>query len=210
MPASEELQAAPRGPGPGLGLGERLRSARKAKALSVQQVADALHLEEASVVALEEGRFEVMGAPVFVRGHLRRYACLVGLSPEAVLDAYRAAAPSSDTLPSLARPRAQDEAVRAGPWLWWLLGGLVLLGAVLALREGGDGPVAAPSVPLQAPPSLSLAEEPAPPAAAGPAAVEADAPPPGMAADGAATSGSAAPAAPEGAAPATAAEPPGT
>src|SRR5512145_3049425 len=107
MPDSEEFQAAPRGPAPALGLGERLRSARKAKALTVQQVADALRLEEASVVALEEGRFEAMGAPVFVRGHLRRYALIVGLSPETVLEAYRATAPQSDAPPSLARPRRE-------------------------------------------------------------------------------------------------------
>ena len=68
-------------------------SARKARALSVTQVADSLRLEEPTVVALEEGRFDTLGAPVFIRGHLKRYAELVGLSTEAVLDAYLAASP---------------------------------------------------------------------------------------------------------------------
>ena len=60
--------------------------------------AESLRLEEASVVALEEGRFDAMGASVFVRGHLRRYAQLVGLPEEQVLEAYRAAVPDSDAL----------------------------------------------------------------------------------------------------------------
>ena len=81
MPDNDDIRGAPRNQPPGLGLGERLRSARKARALSVAQVAESLRLEEASVVALEDGRFDAMGAPVFVRGHLKRYAQLVGLSP---------------------------------------------------------------------------------------------------------------------------------
>lgn len=123
---------------PGLGLGERLRSARKARALSVQQVADSLRLEEASVIALEDGRFDAMGAPVFVRGHLRRYAQLVGLSPEAVLDAYRAAAPDSVAPPSIARPREQADAVRVPPWVYWVGAALILAGLAFALGDGSD------------------------------------------------------------------------
>jgi cytoskeleton protein RodZ len=178
MPDNEDVQAAPRGPVPVLGLGERLRSARKAKALSVEQVASALHLEEASVVALEEGRFEAMGAPVFVRGHLKRYAQLVGLSPETVLDAYRIAAPQSDAPPALARGRAQADGVQIGPWTWWVVGAIVLVALVVALSGGDDGGVqapagepAAPSVPAPAPVASPPAGITSPPAAS-------DAPPP--------------------------------
>jgi cytoskeleton protein RodZ len=167
MPDSEDIQAAPRGGVPALGLGERLRSARKAKALSVQQVAESLRLEEASVVALEEGRFDAMGAPVFVRGHLKRYARLVGLSPEAVLEAYRAAAPNSDTLPALARPREPSDSVRLGPWAWWIAGALLILGIMLALRDDDD-----PVAPAPATSSVPASPDPAPPPvyAPGPAA----------------------------------------
>ena len=153
MPDNEDIQAAPRNQPPGLGLGERLRSARKARALSVAQVAESLRLEEASIVALEDGRFDVMGAPVFVRGHLKRYAQLVGLSTEAVLDAYRAAAPGSDAPPSLARPREQSDTVRMGPWAYWLAAALLLVGIIIALSGGHKdepAPVAAP-VPETAP-----------------------------------------------------------
>lgn len=132
---------------PGLGLGDRLRSARKARALSVQQVADSLRLEESSVIALEDGRFEAMGAPVFVRGHLRRYAQLVGLSPEAVLEAYRAAAPESDAPPSIARPREQADALRMPAWAYWVAAALILAGLALALGDGDDEAPAPAAVP---------------------------------------------------------------
>jgi len=145
MQASDDSEAGPRAPAPVLGLGERLRSARKAKALSVQQVAEALHLEEPSIVALEEGRFDAMGAPVFVRGHLRRYAQLVGLSPDTVLEAYRAAAPHSDAPPSLARTREPPDTVRIGSWAWWVATALRLLLAMIALRKGGDDEPASPA-----------------------------------------------------------------
>jgi len=159
----EDLHGAGRPQAPSLGLGERLRSARKARALSVSQVAEALHLEETSVVALEEGRFDAMGAPVFVRGHLRRYAVLVGLSPEAVLEAYHAASPGSEAPPVIVRPRVHTESVRLGPWAWWLAGAAVLLVALIALVSGGgDDDAAAPAeaAPQTAEPQPAPAAEP--------------------------------------------------
>jgi len=61
MPASPEdfdrdPVAAASGQSTQLGMGERLRSARKGRALSLDHVAEALHLDEAVVLALEEER----------------------------------------------------------------------------------------------------------------------------------------------------------
>lgn len=153
---------------PALGLGERLRSARKARALSVLQVADALHLEEPMVLALEEERFELLGAPVFVRGHLRRYAQLVGLTPDAVLEAYRAAAPDSMLPPLLVRPRAEMPGPRMGSWPLWLLAAVLAIALFVALgsnRRGGeppaadDAPAGAIAPPSFAPSSMLLPEQ---------------------------------------------------
>lgn len=146
MADDEAFQHGPRAQA-GLGLGERLRSARKARALSVTQVAEALHLEEPMVLALEEDRFEAMGAPVFVRGHLRRYAQLVGLAPDVVLEAYRAAVPESVAPPPLARARIEPEAMRIGPWLFWLVGALIVAGLAIALSGGPDEPAATAAPP---------------------------------------------------------------
>lgn len=179
MPDREEIQGAPLASA-GLGLGERLRSARKARALSVQQVADGLRLEEASVIALEDGRFAAMGAPVFVRGHLRRYAELVGLSPEAVLEAYRASAPDSDAPPSIARPRQQADTVRVPPWVYWAGAALILAGLVFALVDSGDEAPAVTPAPVQqeSQQSIALPETAAPEDEPSATAVPAAAPPP--------------------------------
>jgi cytoskeleton protein RodZ len=84
-----------------LKLGERLRSARKARAVSLERVAQALHLDEGIVLALEEERFDALGAPVFVRGHLRAYAKLLGLDAETLLMAYEPDQPEEVVTPAV-------------------------------------------------------------------------------------------------------------
>jgi cytoskeleton protein RodZ len=64
------------------GTGARLRSARERKGLTVLQAAERLYLDARVIDALEAEDFAALGAEVFVRGHLRRYAELVGESPE--------------------------------------------------------------------------------------------------------------------------------
>lgn len=152
MPDNDEMRPASRVQPAALGLGERLRSARKAKALSVAQVSEALHLEEALVVALEEERFAALGAPVFVRGHLRRYAQLVGLPVQSVLDAYLAASPESSEPPALTRRRTESELTRVGPMALWVAGAVVLVGLAMFLASGDEEPATAvvPAAPADA------------------------------------------------------------
>ncbi len=72
--------------------GARLASARERLGLSLDQVADHLKLDRHTVVALEEGDHRAIGAAVFVRGFLRRYAALVG-EPPAEIEALYARRP---------------------------------------------------------------------------------------------------------------------
>lgn len=67
------------------GIGERLRTAREAQNLSVEQVAAELHLAESQIHALESEQFDTLGAPVFVRGHYRKYADLLKADTAALL-----------------------------------------------------------------------------------------------------------------------------
>jgi cytoskeleton protein RodZ len=157
MQDSEEFAGSARSQPSALGLGERLRSARKARALSVTQIADSLRLEEPTVVALEEGRFEALGAPVFIRGHLKRYAELVGLSTEVVLDAYLAAAPGSVTPPSLIRPREAVEGVNLRLWGLWVVIPLLIIATIAYIVGGGrDTPVQGDTAATQAPAAAEL------------------------------------------------------
>jgi cytoskeleton protein RodZ len=59
-------------------IGKQLRTARERMGLGVSQAAEQLHVDEKVIDALETGRFKSLGAPVYVRGHLRHYAQLVG------------------------------------------------------------------------------------------------------------------------------------
>jgi cytoskeletal protein RodZ len=70
--------------------GELLRRERERRAISVQQAAEDLHLDTAIVEAIEANKFAVLGAPVYARGHLRKYAARLGLSPEFIIQRYEA------------------------------------------------------------------------------------------------------------------------
>src|SRR5262245_27982232 len=81
-----------------------LRGAREARGLSIEEVADRLRLNVALVLAMEEDRLGLLGAPVFARGHLRNYAALVGASEREVMDAFEAGeVPEPTFLPALDR-----------------------------------------------------------------------------------------------------------
>ncbi len=144
MPASPEQVERGEGPAGGppsqLGLGERLRSARKARAISLERVAESLHLDEAVILALEEERFEELGAPVFVRGHLKAYARLVGLPIDSVLGAYQQTEPHAVAAPST--ERRVHRSVTINPMVWGVSALVLLLGVVLALYVMQDDDVA--------------------------------------------------------------------
>lgn len=70
--------------------GQRLAEARQKKQISVAAVAKELHIDEAKISAIEENRFGELGAAVYAKGYLRRYAEYVGAdSGEIFADYYR-------------------------------------------------------------------------------------------------------------------------
>jgi cytoskeleton protein RodZ len=111
--------------------GARLRARREELGLSEQQAAEQLNLDSSAVAALERNDFAALGVAVFARGHLRRYATLLGLPEEAVLEAYDHSR-SQPGQPSLIPKARLDMApVRARP-KWPLLAGSALLFLVAA------------------------------------------------------------------------------
>ena len=66
---------------------EQLRQAREAKHLSIAQVAEITKLRTDHVRALEEGKYEVFSAPVYVRGFVRTYSNLLKLDVPQVMAA---------------------------------------------------------------------------------------------------------------------------
>lgn len=131
-PANPALapSAAPRATGPTPG--ELLRGEREQQRLSLQQVAEDLHLDARLVEALEEDRFAVLGAPVYARGHLRKYASVLGLEPAQVLERYEAL---SDR-PEVPTPVPATTVTPLAPPRPSLTGPLILLAALVALAIG--------------------------------------------------------------------------
>lgn len=112
------------------GIGTRLRRGRETRGLTVLQAAEKLHVDARILDLLEAEDFAALGAPVYARGHLRRYADLVGEHYEELQSLYPASAQPAG--PDLRRiPRGEPD--RRSPRLV-LLALLVLLGfAVVGL-----------------------------------------------------------------------------
>ena len=72
----------------GIGPGERLQAARIKKGLSLEDVANRMHLSSSILEALEENNFDEITAPIFVKGYLRAYARLVSLSEDEMIEQY--------------------------------------------------------------------------------------------------------------------------
>ena len=106
-------EPAPEGP---LG-GERLAAARREQQISVHEVSKELHLDEAKVRALEANEFDVLGAAVFAKGHLRKYAELVGVDPDDVFADYYKMTHTAELPPVIShRPKIRRE-ISPGPWI---------------------------------------------------------------------------------------------
>jgi len=93
----QEDTEGPKPVGPEAGPGAWLAAAREQAGLSLMQAADQLHLDVSTVKALEAGRFEVLGAAVYARGHLRRYAELLGLPAQEVEKSFLQLHPARST-----------------------------------------------------------------------------------------------------------------
>jgi cytoskeleton protein RodZ len=113
------------------GIGTRLRAGRERMGLTQLQIAEKLHVDPKVVESLEAERFDALGAPVFVKGHLRRYAEFIGEPASQLIEIYVAAnqgaAPDLTRLPKMA-PDSKPGRL-AVPALLVLIG-FVMLGVV--------------------------------------------------------------------------------
>jgi cytoskeletal protein RodZ len=141
--------------------GAELADERERQGLTREQVAEQLNLDVSVIHWIENDDFAALGAPVFARGHLRRYSMLLGLPPERLLEAY-ARTGTHPTQPSLI-PKGREELVppRPPPRWPWVLGGIagaLLLAAFFGLvverwserAPQGEPPVAGTPAPTTA------------------------------------------------------------
>jgi cytoskeleton protein RodZ len=70
--------------------GALLKRERERRALSIQQAAEDLHLDPWVIEAIEANRFQALGAPVYAKGHLRKYATSLELPADELIQKYEA------------------------------------------------------------------------------------------------------------------------
>jgi cytoskeleton protein RodZ len=166
-----------------------LRRARESSGLTAQQAAEQLNLDVSVVEALERDDLAALGAPVFAKGHLRRYGAMLGLVEDELLDAYERAGAQPEVPTLVPRARQEMMPVRGRPKWPWVVGGALafVLAAGLAAyvseygfdRPAGTGE-SAPAAPAVEP-ALTQASGPgagAPAPTSGMAAASAAAPVP--------------------------------
>lgn len=121
--------------------GARLRREREAHGLTQQQAAEQLTLDVSVVTALEANDFAALGAPVFARGHLRRYATLLGIPEEDVLGGYERSKAQPDQPTLVPKSRIEMAPMRGRPKWPFVLGGALafLLAAGLIAYISANG-----------------------------------------------------------------------
>ena len=113
------------------GPGQRLRAAREQAGFTVEQVAERLHLDDAIISALELNQFESLGALVYVRGHIRKYAELLKLPAEELVSAIHNDASAPVVAEALKRSGMIPATIN--PVLLFGSAALLLIGLLLAV-----------------------------------------------------------------------------
>jgi cytoskeleton protein RodZ len=146
-------------------IGQRLRAGRERAGLSVAAAAEKLHLDPKVVESLEADRFNELGASVYVRGHLRRYADFVGEPGAEMVASYSdksASRPPPPDLTQAPHPERRSDprrlktplvglaaAALLAVAIWWVLAG----SKPGTDKPGGPGPSSAgsASMPVESP-----------------------------------------------------------
>lgn len=139
------------------GIGERLRQARVRAGISPAEAGAKLKMPTHVIEALEREDWSRIGAPVFVRGHLRSYAKLLGLPADAIAANVAVPAPrAAELVPRTYTPRMQRMVEQTGRRLVYvLITATIAVPVWLATRSHLDGS-ANDAVPLDGAASLSL------------------------------------------------------
>ncbi len=99
------------------GPGELLSRKREALGMSVQDVADELHITMHYVRSLEENAFDKLPGDVFVRGYIRAYASLLKLDPQVLVNVFNAYSHKQGVEHEICVTQARRRRDRNLPWI---------------------------------------------------------------------------------------------
>jgi cytoskeleton protein RodZ len=144
--------------------GALLKRERERRALSVEQAAEDLHLDPWIIEAIEANRFQALGAPVYAKGHLRKYATQLSLPVDDIVARYDSLQDRPtviDPIPAaiaapLPQPRRSYKGIvmtAAGLLIVAVLTWAVIEFVAPLLKRNSSAPVTAPA-PTVAPPAV--------------------------------------------------------
>lgn len=149
--------------------GAALAAAREARGLTAAQAAEQLRLTQDAILAMEEGRYQALGPPVFARGHLRKYATLLSQSADELLRDYESSsvrvAESSLIPPASAHTHVKSEHRRhrrPQPWVLALAAAVVVAIAAAGWWYWQARTAAQPDSPPASAPATEQLEAPPP------------------------------------------------
>ncbi|EJR66666.1 hypothetical protein IIO_01282 [Bacillus cereus VD115] len=77
-------------------LGQKLKEAREAKGLSIDQLHEITKIQKRHLVAIEEGNYDVLPGAFYARAFIKQYADAAGLNGEELLVEYQSTIPQSE------------------------------------------------------------------------------------------------------------------
>lgn len=96
------------------GPGSLLQSARIDRGLSIEDIANRMHLSNSIILSIEKNDFDAITAPIFVKGYLRAYARIVLLDEDEMIaqyvEAFSVDDPTLNTTSSMAAEITADDA----------------------------------------------------------------------------------------------------
>ncbi|CAH0992654.1 Cytoskeleton protein RodZ [Sinobacterium norvegicum] len=117
-------------------VGQLLSDARRAKGLSIEDVALHLCITQKNVAAIEIENYQAIGSSVFVLGYLKNYALLLGLDVDEVQRRYREQLPKKQEKRSITKPQLSIHKRHSGSPLWLLVVLSVCIGGAFWLFSG--------------------------------------------------------------------------
>ncbi len=194
--------------------GSKLKAERERRGLSAQKAADEMHLDRWVIDALEADDYQRIGPTVYAKGHLKKYAAMLGLPASEILAGFESQTPARADSPAAGPSMllsTRDPSPSSGRRSFVQIGGIVAGAVLLAIlwwrpwhpraKTAGTAPTAASGRQAQAP-APGPAEKPAQSAIVSSAAAAPVAPAPATSAPatvadtGAAAGGAEAPTAP--------------
>jgi cytoskeleton protein RodZ len=136
--------------------GAKLKAERERRGLSAQKAADEMHLDRWVIDALEADDYKRIGPTVYAKGHLKKYAALLGLPAAEILAGYESRPPgpveTTSAGPSMLLS-TREEGPAFGNWspmqiVGCLIGALLLAGVLWwkPWHQRSKAPVSSPPV----------------------------------------------------------------